>query len=114
MDLRLQLDLSLGRFAGVVRRLLEDPCLDSALEANIASLRLEGLFYETEESGEVPIENGIKYFRLIDMCLREFQNMIPRLNGEAWHVDLYREQMDGRKDLIGKMIHYSNSAYGYN
>lgn len=109
MDSKLKLDSSLEEFKKVVNRLLEHPSLDSALGTNIASLGLGDLFYEANTDFKKDSIGAAKeYIRLIDLCLYEFQKMIPQMNGESWHIDLYREQMDGRKDLVKKAVLYSD------
>ena len=120
MDSKMQLDLSLKRFSRVVNRLLRHPCLGVALEADIASMEPEELLDKIErdliehDSRDVLIGEAEEYIRLVDKCLSEFQRMIPGLNGDGWHVDLYREQMQGREDLIRGIIGHSGSSYGYN
>jgi hypothetical protein len=102
-----ELDEPLEEFRAVVIRLLESPTLETALDANLASLRLRELFHETEtEQGGIPANAAERYSGYAHFCIAKFQEMIPRLNGDARHVDLYSEQMRGRKILVRQMTQY--------
>ena len=109
MESEPQLYLYMERFRGDVNRLLLSPCLDTAMKVNIASLypplELEILFHEIEpDSKKVSLNEAAEYVQLVGLCLNQFDEMIPRLNGDAWHVDLCREQMQWRGDLVRMLI----------
>ncbi len=102
-----QLEQLLSELENTVKRLLENPSLGNALNTNLASLKLKELLYDIESyDGGIPLEMATTYSRQVEICLRKFQEMLPRLNGEARHVDLYSEQMRGRILLVNKMRHY--------
>ena len=111
-----QLDSSLIEFEGRVRKLLEpcslDEAFDAAQEANIASM-MEESFYEVDyhDSSRFPLNEAERYIQLIDICLGKFEIMRPGLNGHSLDVELIREQMIGREELVGMLIGYSRPGY---
>lgn len=110
MTQKSKLEDSLKEFALAVKKLIENPRLESALEANHHSLKFMAFFYEraltNKEAGSKYV---IGYNKLVSLCLKEFKKMIPNLDGQAWHVELYSEQMRGRASLINRIYHPSNS-----
>lgn len=106
-QLELSLRESFERFEGIVRTLLESCSLEDtfsiAQNVNIASIGLMEFFYEDSSNGRAYFKEARTYSNLIRSCLRKFQEIIPSLNGQAWHVDLYREQMQGRIKLINRI-----------
>lgn len=104
-----QLEISLRRFENMVSRLVESPTLDTALGANLSSIELRELFHQIEsDEGGIPVEAARTYLGYAYTCLNTFQEMIPGLNEEKRHVDLYSEQMRGRMALVNQMKQYGN------
>lgn len=100
-----QLESSLKRFGKIVGKLRENPCLDNASDVNIASIKLGGLFHSIfSEDKEIPEDYADDYIMLIHSCYSEFNKMLPSLNGDALHIDLYREQMSGREDIVRMLM----------
>jgi hypothetical protein len=95
---------SLKEFEIAVTKLSENPVLENALDANIRSLKIMDLFYK-EESNEIGSEYAKCYNQLVCLCLKEFREMMPKLNGQAIHVELYSEQMRGRINLMDNIYH---------
>jgi len=106
---KIQLEKSLREFEDAVEMLWEDPSLDTAFSVNIVSLGLKELFYQIElDKGSVPTEALRAYTKGVYSCLKRFQLMFPKLNGETRHVDLYHEQMMGRIVLVNQLKQYGN------
>ena len=116
MEQNTQLELSLrellGEFKGVVGRLLGPCSLDDAFnlaqDANFATIGLTELVYKNGSNGGVSHEEVRTYKGLVVSCLMKFQELIdnPELNGQRWYVDLCREQMQGRLELLNEMECY--------
>ena len=90
-------------FNGVVKKLVKTPCLDIALDANIHSLRTMEFFDKDASNGKAFYKEATEYLDIIRSCLRKFREMIPNLNGQVRHVELYSEQMSGRLQDVNKM-----------
>lgn len=99
MDKNSQLEMSTEKFESLVRALFQNPCLETALYVNLASMRI----VEKRKFNEgMPPEEIRTYTRLMDSCVRKFLEMIPELDGQAWHVDMYRQQMQWRREEINR------------
>jgi len=87
------------------KSLSETAFLEVALGANIASLRaMKPLDEWGLKNREACFEYATDYKILVGLCLKEFQERIPWLNGQAWHVDLYRIQMGVRAGLVTNWV----------
>ena len=101
------LNLILREFDKSVEELEKTSSLEAAMKANLASLKWIHTIYEIEkEDGGIPKELAERYATDISKCIKKFQEIISKLNGEARHIDLYCEQMRGRRNLINSIKHY--------
>ena len=108
-----QLETNLQNFEEAIITLRNRPNLDSALYAILLSIDLNELFdLEQKNKGRVSPSEVKRYLEIINSCIGQFEKMIPNLNGQAYHVDLYIEQMLGRADIVSRMNrlpdHHSN------
>jgi hypothetical protein len=104
MNNNTRLEINLQVFENALQTLVDSPTLDTALSANLASLqKKEELERVGEIRGNIPLKLARKYILMINTCVDEFQRMLPRMNGDAWHIDLYIEQMQGRADTISRL-----------
>ena len=108
MNQNTQLELSFEEFEGIVRTLLENPCLETASNANLGSLKLtEDVFYEMEFNGRVSPEEMRTYTELMGSCVVKFKDITPR----ALDVELWREQMQGRINSVSKFYYAKRLNY---
>lgn len=113
-QLELSLEESLEGFGVIVRTLLKSFSLEDAFpaaqHAAIASIGLMKFYDEDSSNGREFNEEATVYTDLIRLCLGKFQEMLnhPEANGQRKHLDLYREQMEGRIKLINRMYSERN------
>jgi hypothetical protein len=90
-----------------------DALLKAALNANLSSLKVMDPFYEENlRKGKISLESTNHYTWLTSLCLIKFQEIMPKLNGQARHVELYSEQMRWRMGVVGGMYHGRNNCPG--
>ncbi|MBR9704584.1 hypothetical protein GOV12_04175 [Candidatus Pacearchaeota archaeon] len=107
MNFYTQLEESLKEFEDGVRLLLKSPSLITALRVNLRSLDIKDLFQGIEsQEGKIPLIFATRYKSYVKSCLDKFREIMPGLNGDTRHVDLYIEQMRGRVLLVNRMKHY--------
>jgi hypothetical protein len=93
-----------SNFSGAYEKLRENPTLETALNANLLSLKIIDYFYELDlKNKECYFEYAEKYKKLVNLCLKKFQEMTPDLDEQVRHIDLYSEQMRGRINLVERI-----------
>lgn len=103
------LETTMLEFHEIVGKLLKNPSLENALQANLYSLKAKEAFYNAYIKGEEFIQESRDYSKLIHLCLRKFNEMIPGLNWQIRHIDLYCEQMRGRLTQVLKMNKFQDN-----
>ena len=103
------LDTKLSELSVLTSRFLYDPSLKNALFANLSSLELKEMLCKDDSLKDIPKKYKEQYNFRLNSILRKIEETIPKANGEAFHLELYREQMIGRQELLENI----DSKYHY-